>query len=806
MIITNPFSNNLEKKGSNNPKNNINPNNIIENNLNNSIIKKEKHLYQKYNCSSYYINPITNIFPRNKKINNQLPFFLGINFSPLNLNGNEIPLINYYQENNFPRCKNPFCHAYISPFTKLIQNGEKYICHICNFINQTDTFFSQKLENNYNNNIELCNSSYEFITSKAYWGKKNPNKSFFIFVIDTSLHSINSNFLFSVIESLKDAINNNIIFNYSFTKVSFITYNNNIQFYSFNQKSNQTQPQILNITDEEPFLPIILDNLIFDLEKEKEKILQIIDCISTQYLNNNNLNNIIRDSNKIFDSIKSAYLIGEKLGGNIFLFSSSNNINKLPKMNGQTNNDINNKELFYYSPNDKNQLRQIGLLLTKSNLSIDLFVNCDKVINLITLNQLCEYSNGTIHLFKNYNYDEDYFRLFNQIRKCLSRFNVYEGEMRIRFSHRYKIQNFFTPTLISNINNNTAKVFVCPSINNEQSYQITIDFNDNINDNNNNNNNNDINDELNDYDNYLFIQSALLYSYGDGTKRVRIHNLSIPLSENINDIFNGINSESLICMFMKMGIDKTFKIKSLSNSYSFMQTTFNYFITSFYKLCYQKELTQNLENLPIYFLGLLKNKIYNIKEIENKYDIDISNYYRIRIQKIPNEEILPFIVPNIYPLHKLLYEQNLGLINKDTGIINLPEIIPPKFSSLENNGFYLIDNGFYLILYFRKLTDTQIIKSFFQVENLDNIQINYNENLFFENVDDLKEKILNILDYIRSYKSIYQKLIFIIEGTEEEKLIKECLIYDNYCNWYPIDFKNFYIKYFQYQNNINYYQ
>ena len=79
----------------------------------------------------------------------------------------------------------------------------------------------------------------------------------------------------------------------------------------------------------------------------------------------------------------------------------------------------------------------------------------------------------------------------------------------------------------------------------------------------------------------------------------------------------------------------------------------------------------------------------------------------------------------------MLYDQNLGLINKDTGIINLPEIIPPKFSSLENNGFYLIDNGFYLILYFRKLTDTQIIKSFFQVENLDNIQINYNENLFF---------------------------------------------------------------------------
>ena len=65
-------------------------------------------------------------------------------------------------------------------------------------------------------------------------------------------------FLFSVIESLKDSINNNSFFNYSFVKVSFITYNSDIQFYSFNR--NCSQPQILSINDEEPFLPIIKEN------------------------------------------------------------------------------------------------------------------------------------------------------------------------------------------------------------------------------------------------------------------------------------------------------------------------------------------------------------------------------------------------------------------------------------------------------------------------------------------------------------------------------------------------------------------
>ena len=761
-----------------------------------NINNEYKNNYSKYNCSSYFISPVTNVFPKDIYTLRKIPFLLGINFTPLNSNINEIPLIDYYKgENNYPRCKNQNCHAYICPFTKFINNGNEYICHICKFINKTENYFYQPFnENNkridFDKRIELCNGSYEFITSKSYWSK-NPGKTFFIFVIDTSLFSIMSNFLFSVIESLKDSINNNSFFNYSFVKVSFITYNSDIQFYSFNK--NSSQPQILCINDEEPFLPIIKDFLIFDLNNEKDKILKILDCISNNYLNNNEnkLNYIIRDSNKIFDAIKSAYLIGENLGGNIFLFSSSNNINKHPKMNGniEINNNNIKQEAIYYSPNDNKQLGiGIGLLLAKENLSIDIFINCEKNINLYTLNQLCEYTNGTIQLFKNYNYEDDYIRLYNQIRKSLLRINGNESEMRVRFSNGYKIQNFFTRTLIRN---NNFKVFIFPSINSEQSYQVSIDLNEEENKNNKKNlNNNSFYD--NDYDDYLFIQSALLYSSGDGNKKIRIHNLCIPLSNDINEIFNEINYESLICMNMKIGIDKIYKTISLSNSVIFLRNNFTHFIDTF--LNYQKE-NDNLRNYIIYFLGMLKNIIFNINEIENKNDIDYSNYYRIRIQKIPNEDILSFIYPNIYQLNNLLIDQNLGLINEENGNLNLPNIIPPEFSSLENDGFYLIDNGFYLILYFRRLIDSQIIKNLFDCDIFDKINMNINENLFFEKIDSLKEKILNIIDYIRSYKTIYQKLIFIFEGNKNENIIKDCLIYDNFCNWYKYDFKSFYKKY-----------
>ena len=187
----NPLKNNeIQNKQNQTLNNQKNQNNLSHNqhriNEFSNTIKEYKNNYSKYNCSPYFISPVTNIFPKDIYTLRKIPFLLGINFSPLNSNGNEIPLIDYYkEENNYPRCKNPKCHAYICPFTKFINNGNEFICHICKFVNKTEEYFYQPLnENNKridcHKRIELCNSSYEFITSKNYYIKK-PEKTFFIF-------------------------------------------------------------------------------------------------------------------------------------------------------------------------------------------------------------------------------------------------------------------------------------------------------------------------------------------------------------------------------------------------------------------------------------------------------------------------------------------------------------------------------------------------------------------------------------------------------------------------------------------------
>jgi hypothetical protein len=238
-----------------------------------------------------------------------------------------------------------------------------------------------------------------------------------------------------------------------------------------------------------------------------------------------------------------------------------------------------------------------------------------------------------------------------------------------------------------------------------------------------------------------------------------------------------------------------YKDKNIPNAISSTETSFKTFISIVLnnQQSMKKVLPENLNFLPIYILGMIKQRVFCKDEIDKKYDIDLSNFLRIKLQRMSYEEILSYIYPNIYPIHNLMTDKSLGTYNEE-GILNMPQIIGTSINSFEPNGLYLIDNGYLLIIYVKTNCDKEILKSLFEVEDLQFLTINVKEDIIFEKMDEFKERIMNIIDYIRATKSLYQNLIFVFEGTNTERIIKESLIEDNFCNWYPYDYTNFYNK------------
>jgi len=129
----------------------------------------------------------------------------------------------------------------------------------------------------------------------------------------------------------------------------------------------------------------------------------------------------------------------------------------LNNIKSSNNNLVPNDEISL-TPTDDNQLVNFGINCSQYNISIDLFIAAQKFIvntifykekNLLTLNRLCDYSNGHLYFYKDYRIHTHYKSLYNQILRTITKFNGFEVVMRTRISKGVKCTNYITPVLVS---------------------------------------------------------------------------------------------------------------------------------------------------------------------------------------------------------------------------------------------------------------------------------------------------------------------------------------------------------------------
>lgn len=149
----------------------------------------------------------------------------------------------------------------------------------------------------------------------------------------------------------------------------------------------------------------------------------------------------------------------------------------------------------------------------------------------------------------------------------------------------------------------------------------------------------------------------------------------MPVATKLIDIYEGIDVDSFSTYFMKMTVDKILKTKKISNSVLSSEVSYKSFVAAVLSVqqSLKKELPENLVFLPLYILGVLKHRICCKDELDRKLDVDLSNYLRIKIQKMNYLDVMAFVYPRIYPLHQILYDESLGNFNEN-GNVNMPQV------------------------------------------------------------------------------------------------------------------------------------
>jgi len=167
----------------------------------------------------------------------------------------------------------------------------------------------------------------------------------------------------------------------------------------------------------------------------------------------------------------------------------------------------------------------------------------------------------------------------------------------------------------------------------------------------------------------------VLYTHPDGTRRIRVHNLCLPLAFKLSEIYESVDTETLSAFYMKSTIDKILKTKKISNSVLSTESSYKAFISNLIasRPGIKKDLPESLMYIPLYILGVLKHRVCCKDEVERKFDIDLSNYLRIKIQKMSQADVMAFIYPRIYAVHQILYDENLGNYDEN-GAVFLPGV------------------------------------------------------------------------------------------------------------------------------------
>ena len=744
---------------------------------------------------SDFLRTSSDSIPDNEYLIKNTGLLFGINLTPFpDIEQSVIPQYSFGGGNGkIPRCSK--CHSFINLYCGLRSNSWK--CNICsnsNSLNNIDEETVRKIVDNTNNEV------YEIFANSDYI-ENSPMSSNYVFILDVTNKSIANGSIKIFIETIRYIISNKFFVNEDRTFLSFITFNHNsVSFYKMNKKINSMQ--ILEISGNDPFIPDNKKNLIFSVEDNLEFINNILDSIDNLYSMNNIQNKENKSSDQLIFAIECGKMLLQKKGGKLIVINSStewktrmDSISKEASSN--TNNIMNN--LNFNTTNkkeDEDIFISIGKSLTKYQITCDIFEiqNKSEFHNVNNLINICNYSNGNLLFYKNFNCNMHYNNLFNNLIKSITNQRAYEIIMQYYTSPKVVMNQNLTNIPVQ-VNNS----FLFPCINLNQSYSFVLHYKEFKSKENQEliNNASAIGNNFDAYSKeeeltYIYIQFSIIYTSLEGIRIIRIINKRINICHDKLEFFRNIDIESVCTTMTKFLV----KLLSQSNNVfnAIAEYKYKYFIYAL-SLIKQMNLEELITSFMVCYLGIMKNKYFCLEPLKYKLNLDEINVGRNNLLTVRTEDLINIIIPKIYDITNVLNNTE-SFDNIFYQPVNLSK------NSIQKDRVYLFDNGMFLNFHFRDgEKNRERIKVFFGEEmNFENVGTYYHsEQSVFEenkNCDDFEvEKCKEIANIVRNNKkNIFQDIFFSFENSPSEAIIKQCLLMDNFCPWFQFSYKDTFSK------------
>ncbi|EGS22186.1 putative ER to golgi transport protein [Thermochaetoides thermophila DSM 1495] len=684
--------------------------------------------------------------------------------APLQAGELEIPVLDFGDAGP-PRCHR--CRAYINPFMVFRQGGNKFVCNLCGYPNDTPPEYfcatsPQGIRIDRDQRPELTRGTVEFLVPKEYWTRE-PVPLRYLFVIDVTQDSYNKGFLEAFCDGILRALyapdpadeqpadeNGELPRRIPpGAKVGFITYDKEVHFYNVSPALEQAQ-MIVMPDIEDPFVPLG-DGLFVDPYESKAVITSLLTRLPQMF------STIKNPEPALLATLTAAVAALEKTGGKIFCSLSA-----LPtwgpgrlfmRDDGKHPGGEPDKKLF---STEHPAWRKMADKMVSIGAGVDFFMASPSggYLDIATVGYVAATTGGETFYYPNFIAARDTAKLALEIKHAVTRETGYQALMKVRCSNGLQVSayhgNFVQHTFGADL-----EIGVIDA---DKALGVTFAYDGKL-------------DPKLD----AHFQAALLYTSSSGQRRVRCINVVASVAENARDCIKFVDQDAVVTLIAKEASTRlattsaTLKDIRASIQERTIDVLANYrkhFLTVPHPPG-QLVMPERLKEFAMYMLAMLKCRAF--KGGAEPTDRRVHDMRLIR--SVGARELSYYLYPRIIPIHNLAPEDGFP-DEQSGGNLRMPASLRASFARVEPGGVYIVDNGQICILWFHAQTSPNLLMDLFGEDktSLQSLDPYVSELPVLQT--HLNAQVRNILEFLRTMRGSKGLVVQIarqgIDGAEFE--------------------------------------
>ncbi|KAJ2720590.1 COPII coat Sec23p-Sfb3p heterodimer component [Coemansia sp. Benny D115] len=605
-----------------------------------------------------------------------------------------IKLIDFGEEGPI-RCLR--CKTYINPHMAFINGGKTFVCNMCRHENDVPADYFCNLDMmgrrlDCGMRPELRNGSVEFVATKDFIARP-PEAASFVFAIDVTWAAVQSGMVAQAAAAIKAALYGGAGLPAG-ARVGIITFDRSAHFYSLAPTLEQAQMMV--VPDVQDMFVPLHEGLVVDPLEARHLIEPLLDSLPAMFAKNHAAEPVLGAV------VQATHEALRGRGGKLVVFQTALPTFGPGSLKQRDDAKLHNtdKERSLYEPQDA-FYRDWAVKLVEEGICCSLYLFPSAYMDAATLSQLSTLTGGELYSYPAFEGGRDGRRLASDVCADVGRTYGSNAVLRIRTSDGLRVDEHYGNLFMRNhVDVELAGVTSDTAIAAVLQHDGKLDENQDV-----------------------YFQMALLYTTSDGQRRIRVHNLAIPCTTLIGNLFKFSDVDTSMNLVSKIAVAEalTTPLRSIREKLTDQCVQIH---TAYRRNCAthsspaQLILSESYKLSPLYTLSLLKSPA-----IRSGADVPIDQriYHMCLLRQFSVRKSLDYLYPTIAPLHSLA--ENEGLPDEATGVIAMPPLVRASYPMLDVAGAYLLSSGGHLILWLGRQVSPTFLQEALGVPSLESVDV-----------------------------------------------------------------------------------